>query len=195
MRYWRYFPTAGVKLIPAFNISGVLPPFLGEDPTRRVEMSPYVVTMSDVIRRYATSEERIGILAGLLDFRADLRAAGFVEGFQWLDGSFVEHVEETRGRAPVDVDIVTFARRPTKSLDEWKRLVNDYLDLFQPRATKKRYHCDAYFVDLSKSPFLVVDDTRYWFGLFSHQRVTSLWKGMLSVPLQSDDDAARLLLQ
>jgi hypothetical protein len=49
-------------------------------------------------------------------------------------------------------------------------------------------------VDLDKKPFLIVDDTRYWFGLFSHQRVTSLWKGMLSVSLQSDDDAARSLL-
>lgn len=181
-------------MIPAFNISGVLPPFLGENPTQRSEMSPYQVSVAEVVRRYATSEDRVKILTGLLDFRAELRAVGFNEGFQWLDGSFVEHVEETRGRAPADVDVVTFAHRPTASLDEWKYFVNNHLDLFQPRETKKRYHCDAYFVDLDKKPFLIVDDTRYWFGLFSHQRVTSLWKGMLSVPLQSDDDAARSLL-
>lgn len=182
-------------MIPAFNISGVLPPFLGEDPTRRVEMSPYEVSIADVVRRYATSEERVEILTGLLELRAALRAAGFSEGFQWLDGSFVEHVEETRGRAPADVDLVTFARRPEMPLDEWKRFVLSHRHLFDPGETRQRYRCDAYFVDLSKSPFLIVDDTRYWFGLFSHQRVTSLWKGMLSVPLQSDDDAARLLLQ
>ena len=49
-------------MIPAFNISGVLPPFLGEDPTRRVEMSPYEVSIADVVRRYAKSEERVEIL-------------------------------------------------------------------------------------------------------------------------------------
>lgn len=171
-----------------------MPPFLGENPTQRIEMSPYVVSIADVVKRYATSEERVRILVGLLEFRAALRSVGIVDGFQWLDGSFVEHVEETRGRAPADMDVVTFARRPMESPHEWKRLVNDHLYLFEPRATKTRYHCDAYFVDLSKNPFLIVDDTRYWFGLFSHQRVTSLWKGMLSVPLQSDDDAARSLL-
>lgn len=181
-------------MIPAFNISGVLPPFLGANPTQRVEMSPYEVSIAEVVRRYASSNERVKILIGLLEFRAALRAVGIVEGFQWLDGSFVEHIEETRGRAPADVDIVTFARRPTASTDEWKRLVNNHSNLFQPRETKKQYCCDAYFVDLDKKPFLIVDDTRYWFGLFSHQRVTSLWKGMLSVSLQSDDDAARSLL-
>lgn len=181
-------------MIPAFNMSGVLPPFLGENPTQRIEMSPYVVSIADVVKRYATSEERVRILAGLLEFRAALRSVGIVDGFQWLDGSFVEHVEETRSRAPADVDVVTFAHRPTASPDEWKRLVKNRPDLFQPSETKKRYCCDAYFVDLDKKPFFVVDDTRYWFGLFSHQRVTSLWKGMLSVPLQSDDGAARSLL-
>ena len=158
-------------------------------------MSPYKVSIADVVRRYATSEDRVRILTGLLDFRADLRAVGFSEGFQWLDGSFVEHIEETRGRAPADVDIVTFAHRLPMPPEEWKRFVMvDHRYLFDPGETKKRYHCDAYFVDLTKNAFLIVDDTRYWFGLFSHQRVTSLWKGMLSVPLQSDDDAARLLL-
>lgn len=181
-------------MIPAFNISGVLPPFLGTNPTQRTEMSPYAVSMVEVVRHFATSNERVDILAGLLDFRAALRAAGIVNGFQWLDGSFVEDVEKTRGRAPADVDVVTFAHRPTSSPDEWKRLVQNHLDLFHPHETKKRYHCDAYFVDLDKKPLLVVDDTRYWFGLFSHQRVTSLWKGMLSVSLQPDDDAARSLL-
>ncbi|MBE2295247.1 MAG: hypothetical protein IAF00_09855 [Phycisphaerales bacterium] len=182
-------------MIPAFNLSGVLPPFLGPSPTGRTEMSPYAVSMVEVVKHFATSHERIHILTGLLDFRAALRAVGIVDGFQWLDGSFVEDVEKMRNRAPADVDIVTFAHRPTASPDEWRRLVSDHLYLFDPRITKAQYHCDAYFVDLDKKPFLVVDDTRYWFGLFSHQRVTSLWKGMLSVPLQSDDDVARSLLE
>ncbi|MFZ1326869.1 MAG: hypothetical protein WAT67_12765 [Candidatus Contendobacter sp.] len=150
--------------------------------------------MTDVVQHYATSSERARILTGLLDFRFELRSVGIVDGFQWLDGSFVEDVEKMRGRAPQDVDIVTFAHRPKKSLDEWKGLMKEHRTLFLPKETKARYCCDAYFVDLDKASFLIVDDTRYWFGLFSHQRATTLWKGLLSVPLQSDDDKARSLL-
>jgi hypothetical protein len=53
---------------------------------------------------------------------------------------------------------------------------------------------DGSFVDLDKKSEFVVEDTRYWFGLFSHQRVTSLWKGMLKISLHSDDDKAKSLL-
>ena len=102
-------------------------------------MSPYVVTISDVIRRYATSAERIEILVGLLKFRADLRTAGFIDGFQWFDGSFVENIEETRGRAPADIDVVTFAHRLPLSPEEWKRWVMDHRHLFAPHETKKHY--------------------------------------------------------
>lgn len=57
--------------------------------------------------------------------------------------------------------------------------------------------CGAcYPIDLDKPPELLVDDSRYWFGLFSHQRETSLWKGMIKVPMQAqaDDDSALELL-
>ena len=68
------------------------------------------------------------------------------------------------------------------------------MSLLDPEQAKTVFMCDAYFVDLLKPPELLVDDTRYWFGLFSHQRETALWKGMLQVPLCSDDDAAKAFL-
>lgn len=157
-------------------------------------MSPYMVSIATVVKHYDTSRERTRILHGLLDFRAALRSIGIVDGFQWIDGSFVEDVEKVRNRAPQDVDLVTFAHRPKKSDSDWKDLIKKHITLFQPQEIKAKYYCDAYFVDLDKPPLLIVDDTRYWFGLFSHQRVTALWKGLLSVPLQSDDDKARLIL-
>jgi hypothetical protein len=40
----------------------------------------------------------------------------------------------------------------------------------------------------------VVDDTRYWLGLFSHQRDTLLWKGILKVAMADDNDGAALTL-
>lgn len=151
--------------------------------------------MSTIVRRFATSDERMEILMGLLNYRAALRNFGLTDGFQWIDGSFVEHVESTRNRPPADVDVVTFANRPDVHLGEWKKLVTENISLFDPAQAKKQYRCDAYFVDLRKKPATIVNDTRYWFGLFSHQRNTSLWKGMLALPLASDDDIARELLR
>jgi hypothetical protein len=66
--------------------------------------------------------------------------------------------------------------------------------LFNPLQTKLTYHCDAYFVDLQKPPRLLVADSAYWSGLFSHQRVTALWKGMVQISLASDDGAVRQAL-
>lgn len=182
-------------MIPSMNASSVLPPFLGSDATERAMMSPYEVSMEEVVQRFAMSSERIAILRGLLAFRRDLRANGVVDGYQWLDGSFVEDVEAIRKRPPADIDIVTFSRLPVpnNSVDKLA-FRNAHQGLFSPRLTKNTYKCDAYFVDLEKKPELLVDDTRYWFGLFSHQRDTSLWKGMLKVLMQDNDPAAIALL-
>lgn len=180
-----------IPVLPAFNVSGVLPPYIGDSPTVNAAMSPYWTTMSAVVRRFATSSERMEILIGLLDYRAALRSIGLTDGFQWIDGSFVEHIENTRNRPPADIDVVTFASRPNVQPDEWKTLVMGNIALFDPAQAKQKFRCDAYFVDLGKNPVTIVNDTRYWFGLFSHQRDTSLWKGMLALPLTSDDELAR----
>ncbi|NMG16636.1 DUF6932 family protein [Aromatoleum bremense] len=76
----------------------------------------------------------------------------------------------------------------------WRDFVRATPEIFDPRATKRRYLCDAYLVDLDRRSEMLVEDTKYWFGLFSHQRETSLWKGMLQVPLCADDDRASELL-
>lgn len=110
-------------MIPTFNISGVLPPFVGESPTVKAAMSPYLTTMSAIVGRFATSVERKKILAGLLAYRAALRNLGLVNGFQWIDGSFVEDIENTQNRPPADVDVVTFSSRPDIQAGEWSRLV------------------------------------------------------------------------
>jgi hypothetical protein len=151
--------------------------------------------MSAVIRRFATSEERCEILQGLLEFRSDLQKIGIVDGYQWLDGSFVEDVETTRSRPPKDIDLVTLANRPIDDMNEFGQLVRDNLTLFRPQLTSQKYKVDAYFIDLKKPSRLLVEDTAYFFGLFSRQRVTSLWKGMLRVDLGSDDEEARRLLE
>lgn len=182
-------------MIPPFTLSGSLPPFTGDNPTEKASMSPYETSMASIVRRFATSAERIGILLGLIQYRQALRDFGFSRGFQWIDGSFVEDIEQIRGRPPKDIDVITFARRPALSPTEFRDKVQKHLGLFIPKDTRRQFKCDGYLVELDKEPAILVDDARYWFGLFSHQRATSLWKGMLRVDLESDDVLALELLR
>ena len=178
-------------MIPQLNQSGVLPPFIRDQgPLDPAGMAPYNTTITEFVLRYAHTPDRRSLLKGLLDYRRKLKSIGVRNGFQWLDGSFVENVELSRGRPPSDVDVVTFALRPTDDLEQWKKLVNGNTDLFLPNEAKQKYRCDAYFVDLNTHPIHVVSNTRYWFGLFSHQRDSFLWKGMLEIPIECSDNQA-----
>ncbi|CDH22362.1 DUF6932 family protein [Xenorhabdus bovienii] len=191
-------------MIPKFTTSGVLPPFVGESPADKAQCSPYKVKMSELVSRFATSRERVVILDGLLEFRRQYRELGFLEGFQWIDGSFVEDCESVnnRGRAPQDADLVTFVYRPLNSeknefisIDEMSQIVMNNMNVFVPKRAKATYQCDAYHVDLCQPPHLLVGVTTYWYGLFSHSRVDSLWKGILEINIVSDDDYAETILE
>ncbi|MGQ4274979.1 DUF6932 family protein [Terrihabitans sp. B22-R8] len=181
-------------MIPPFNISGVLPPFVGENSTNKAAMSPYKGDFSDLAISLGTTPQRVALLQGLAAYRTALRKAGFAEGFQWIDGSFVEDVETLKKRPPNDIDVVTFAALPS-SPTEQAEIFEKHGMLFDPGETKRIFQCDAYFVDLAKPPALLVKDTCYWFGLFGHQRVTSLWKGMIEVPLSSDDELLQFVVE
>jgi len=183
-------------VIPAHNQSGVLPPFLpGSSPQELSAMAPYKVKLLEVAQRFSYNSARHEIIQGLVLYRAELRQAGITSGFQWINGSFVEDVERNIGRPPNDVDIITFANRPFEYLDiqKWSNFVKRRQDLFFPNESKKKYGCDAYYVDMSLEPKSLVNLTKYWFGLFSHQRDTFLWKGMLEVPLDDDQDVISFL--
>lgn len=158
---------------------GYLPPFL-RSPTHRDGTSPYRATALDLVERYAISKTRIRILEGLLDYRAELRRIGLTAGFQWIDGSFTE----TLDREPNDVDIVTFAAEPTS-------ITASDAELFDPRKARARFLCDAWFVDLScASRSDLVADVTYWFGLFSHQKRSLRWKGLIELELSTDGDSS-----
>lgn len=178
--------------IPPFNTSGVLPPFVGESPTLLAQMAPFEVQFSELVHRFGTTRERWELLRGIHAYRAALLRSGLQAGFQWVDGSFLEDIERSRGRPPADIDVVTFAVMPVgvPSLVFRQR----HPELIYARLTKPRFRCDAYVVDLgvgARRPDLLVAQTRYWYGLFSHQRSSYLWKGMLQIDLLSDDDALK----
>jgi hypothetical protein len=186
-------------LIPNHTHDGVLPPFIpGATPTDNGAVAPYRTKLADFAERFAGTTERKVILSGLLAYRTALRSVGINSGFQWLDGSFVEDCETIRGRPPKDIDLITFSFRPKAcaETDAWRKLILSRPDLFDPETTKSIYKCDAYFVDLGVHPFHVVAQTRYWFGLFSHQRDTYLWKGMIEVPFtEHDNDVESFLIR
>lgn len=181
-------------MIPAFNHSHVLPPFLGERLTG-AESSPYITSALELTHRLGGTPERRAILAGLFDYRAALRALGFEQGFQWLDGSFVENIEAHQARAPNDIDLVSFVHAPSSlSAAQTQVLMDAHPDVFNKEQCKVRYRCDAMIVNLSKKPEKLVNDVRYWYGLFAYRRGDHVWKGMLQLPMVSDDDQARALL-
>ena len=114
-----------------------------------------------------------------------------------LSGSFLEDIESLETRAPKDVDLVTFCHRPTFASEDilWNSLIDANSQLFEPSLVKSQFNCDAYFVDLNTAPESIVNQSRYWFGLFSHRR-GGLWKGLLQIPLavtQDDADASAMV--
>lgn len=181
--------------VPAFTIDGVLPAYVGANGPggAAVNMTPYPATVIEVIDRFATTPARRSILRDWLQHRAEMRALGVVEGFQWLDGSFVED------KIPADIDVVTFFHRPAQCLRnvDILNLFHGRPDVFRKAHVKARLQVDAMFVDLGGTSENIVESTRYYGGLFSHRRGDDLWKGMVRVALdgQADDQAQTLLDQ
>ncbi len=179
-------------MIPDFNHSHVLPPFLGDSPTAASNASPYRASMLEVTQRFAALPGRRRLIEGLLNYRSDLAALGFLQGFQWLAGSFAEDVEAYAQRPPNDMDIVTFAFSPVGlTSTQIGQMLAGHPALFMNAQAKDNYGCDGYMVPLDKSPENLVKRCTYYFGLFSHRRSDQVWKGLLQIPLESDDALAR----
>ncbi len=172
--------------IPAWTPEGVLPPINPASPTS-TDRSPYEVTLTDLVLHFSTSVDRRTILTGFLSFRAALHKLGLVQGFQWLDGSFLENVETSENRSPRDIDVVTFFHLPNGSTQQ--SLLQQDPRLFDPRETKHNYHVDAYFVQLDAgSPELLVARSTYWYSMWSHRR-SGEWKGFLQIQLAPGEDS------
>lgn len=185
--------------IPNFDHNDVLPPHLG-DPRKRDELTPFPATSEEVCLRFGTSAERTAILTGWLGFRKELTALGITDGFQWLDGSFLENIEASEGRPPNDLDVVTFFVSPVgidpKDLRDLQiKIVATLPEFFDRTASKARFKLDHFPIHLGAPGPALVENTRYWAGLFSHNR-NNVWKGMLRIELNtpvSDTTAWKLL--
>jgi hypothetical protein len=180
-------------MIPAWNISGVLPPVRPGKPGHSPDRSPYVAELHQVVERFVGSSERTAILQGLLDYRHELHDIGIVNGFQWLDGSFMEQTEILESRSPNDVDLVTFFHLPG-GMDQ-RSLARNHGHLFSPNRTKAQFHVDAYPCVLGEpTDHRHVKQIAYWYSMWSHRR-NGLWKGFVQVDLSpQEDEAARRAL-
>lgn len=180
--------------IPAFDLGGVLPPFVGAEPGSFAFQSPYRASPEQLVVRFGTSAHRNHILRGLLTYRHELRKVGLTNGFQWVDGSFVEDKEKTKGSAPKDVDLVTLFERPAglEADAAWNAFAAPLLStLLDPDYCKANFACDAYPIDLGVTRQGAAMLSAFWFSLFSHQRATYRWKGIVQIPLGPDSlDAA-----
>jgi hypothetical protein len=149
--------------------------------------------LADVVRRFGGTSDRRMILRGLLRFRAELREVGICGGFQWLDGSFFEDVEETRGRSPNDIDVVTFCELGDEASQQAR--YDESPQLFDHVAAKLNFSVDNYFIELGAT--LARDSVRtigYWYSMWSHRREDQRWKGFVEVDLGADGDAEALAL-
>ena len=174
-------------VIPAWDPDGIIPAHDPIDPTSHAR-SPYTVSLLDVMTRFGNTEARRDLLQKWLDFRAALHRLGITRGFQWIDGSFVENIEQTRNRPPNDIDLVTFLYIPAGYTGS--DLLQRYPRLFNPGLVKEHYAMDAYCVQLNQIPTeKIVAQSLYWYSLWSHTR-TGRWKGYLQVELAPDHDAA-----
>jgi hypothetical protein len=182
-------------MIPDWNISAVLPPVRPGVPGHSPDRSPYRSAFSEVVEKFATSAPRIEILQGLLNYRIELRNRGVSSGFQWLDGSFMEHKEVLDSESPKDVDVVTFFHLPSGT-DE-ATFSQTVIDLFDVANTKSRYHVDAYGCVLGVS-FVEshVNTISYWYSMWPHRR-NGLWKGFVQMDISNEEDdiASGLLAQ
>jgi hypothetical protein len=171
-----------IVAIPPWTQNGVLPPVNADDPVG-AERSPYQVSLVDVVLRFGTSPERRNILEGFLNLRKKLHENGFVDGFHWIDGSFLEDVELIDKRPPADVDVVTFTSAPADLA-----VNQSVLAIFDHDFVKREYRVDHYFVELNLPSRQLIAQAAYWSSVWSHRR-SMQWKGFLQVELDPSVDA------
>ena len=178
--------------VPDWDEDGIIPPVDPNDPAS-FNRSPYRTSLVDVVARFGSTQSRRELLSGLLDFRAALHGAGLTRGFQWIDGSFVEDVESSRGRAPGDIDVAAFVYLPEGHTEE--SFARAFPDFFNPSAMKWDFGIDAYLAAVNLNDLeTIARRAAYWHDIWSHTR-EGLRKGYAQVDLDPrEDEVARAAL-
>ena len=165
---------------PKWNEKGFLPPRLSSQPIEAFA-SPYTVSLVELVKCFSSTPERLKLIRGFLSYRKTLHEIGYVKGFQWLDGSFMENIEMLEDRPPNDIDVVTFIENSVDlSEDDQSKLDHDKL--------KSEFKIDSYFLELDQTPpKQIAELAAFWYGVWSHTR-NDIWKGFLTIELAPDED-------
>lgn len=180
--------------IPAWDSRGVLPPVRPGEEGASSERSPYKCSLESLIDRFGVTDHRLGLLNKLLDYREALHNAGLIEGFQWINGSFVQDIERQDSRPPNDIDIVTHFYLPPGETQ--KTLVQKNFAIIDNACVKQKYGVDVYFNPLGAvANESFVRRVSYWYSMWSHRREDNVWKGFVEINLSPYEDGnARALL-
>lgn len=170
-----------------WNIHGVVSPIAEGENGGSQNRSPYLIDIVSFVSQFAFSSERITILLKLLDYRQAIYRANIDTGFQWINGSFTEDVERLRNRPPNDIDLVTFIH--DNNIEPNEQWVESHSYIFNNEQVKDVYNVDSYWVNMDEisKPQLAKYAT-YWYSMWSHQRVTNIWKGFYQISLTPQDD-------
>ena len=180
----------GRNSIPEWSSDGILPP-INVVSSISPDRSPYVISLPDFVRRFGGTPHRRDRIRGFLQFRSELHKIGLVNGFQWINGSFLENIEEIEKREPNDIDVVTFYYSPDGETQH--SLYQSNPALFTPTKTKIEYMVDAYSMPLDYSPDILVKQSAYWYSMWSHRR-DGLWKGFVQIDLCDNDDGEAMTI-
>lgn len=185
--------------IPAFDAQGMLPPFTGANPTVSAQRSPYRCSMSELCSVLGTSEHRKRLLRNLIEYRTLIATGGYANGLQFIDGSFVEDIEHTESRNPNDIDVFSILIPPDPYRSDPKAWQLNCLAFWEQEIAavaknRERYSLDCYaFIPSFEDLGSFMERALYWYGLFSHKRVTHAWKGFVALPLNPADDQVALI--
>lgn len=173
--------------------NGVLPPHHGSQnggPVKQADLSPFPATTLELCQRFSDTPERRAILRGYLQFRQRLTDLQVVDGFQWVDGHFLEDYEKRTRKSPDHIHVVTFCQTSPQLADP------NYSRLFAPlrsrQATRSEFFVEHMLIPLHWPKHDIIEATRFQSAMLSHSD-EGVWKGYVRIGLNTpDDDTAAL---
>jgi hypothetical protein len=183
--------------LPHFDARGLLPPISGGDDTNS-DRSPYFCTMTELCSAMGSSDHRKLLLRNLIDYRAVIASDDFIDGVQFINGSFVENIELTEGRDPNDIDVFSILMPPQKYVNAPALWQSNGIAFWQNEIAdnpknRVRFSLDVYGLIVNVANLgLFLRQSLYWYSLFSHKKSSREWKGFVAVPLNVIDDQTAL---
>lgn len=177
-----------------FDHRGLIPPYYGKATSWN--RSPYTISLMEFAKSFSmgypefNATKRIEILKGFLEYRSILHNTGIIQGYQWINGSFVTNKELIKHEAPNDIDVVSVFILPVGDTQE--SFGNKHPHVFDNKSIKNRLHVDAFYICLEPVNLdldSLIEQVNYWNSLWSHQRESLLWKGYIKLSLAPDEDS------